>query len=302
MDQTFFLEQQLMPSHSLYMVGTPIGNLGDITYRAVHILKNVDGIACEDTRHTSNLLNAIGIQKPLLAIHEHNEIEAANNLITRLKNGERWAYVCDAGTPGISDPGAKLTDEVRKADLKIIPIPGPSAVSTLVSVAGQLTAHAQTGFQFIGFLPLKGKDRKDALAILEKNNLSVIFYESPQRIKNTLTEIFENISDKSRNLVIGRELTKKFEAITYSQIQDIPQLLSSHFEERGEFCIILGGANKLSKLQTLDKGEIEVDPLRLIKALSPFVGSKQIAEIFSNAGLMSKKAAYELSLQTKNPL
>lgn len=302
MDQTFFLEQQLMPSHSLYMVGTPIGNLGDITYRAVHILKNVDGIACEDTRHTSNLLNAIGIQKPLLAIHEHNEIEAANNLITRLKNGERWAYVCDAGTPGISDPGAKLTDEVRKADLKIIPIPGPSAVSTLVSVAGQLTAHAQTGFQFIGFLPLKGKDRKDALAILEKNNLSVIFYESPQRIKNTLTEIFENISDKSRNLVIGRELTKKFEAITYSQIQDIPQLLSSHFEERGEFCIILGGANKLSKLQTLDKGEIEVDPLRLIKALSPFVGSKQIAEIFSNAGLMSKKAAYELSLEIKNPL
>jgi len=302
MDQTFFLEQQLMPSHSLYMVGTPIGNLGDITYRAVHILKNVDGIACEDTRHTSNLLNAIGIQKPLLAIHEHNEIEAANNLITRLKNGERWAYVCDAGTPGISDPGAKLTDEVRKADLKIIPIPGPSAVSTLVSVAGQLTAHAQTGFQFIGFLPLKGKDRKDALAILEKNNLSVIFFESPQRIKNTLIEIFENISDKSRNLVIGRELTKKFEAITYSQIQDIPQLLSSHFEERGEFCIILGGANKLSKLQTLDKGEIEVDPLRLIKALSPFVGSKQIAEIFSNAGLMSKKAAYELSLEIKNPL
>jgi len=302
MDQTFFLEQQLMPSHSLYMVGTPIGNLGDITYRAVHILKNVDGIACEDTRHTSNLLNAIGIQKPLLAIHEHNEIEAANNLIIRLKNGERWAYVCDAGTPGISDPGAKLTDEVRKADLKIIPIPGPSAVSTLVSVAGQLTAHAQTGFQFIGFLPLKGKDRKDALAILEKNNLSVIFYESPQRIKSTLTDIFENISDKSRNLVIGRELTKKFEAITYSQIQDIPQLLSSHFEERGEFCVILGGANKLTKHQTLDNGEMEVDLLRLIKAMSPFVGSKQIAEIFSNAGLMSKKAAYELSLQIKNPL
>ena len=302
MDQTFFLEQQLMPSHSLYMVGTPIGNLGDITYRAVHILKNVDGIACEDTRHTSNLLNAIGIQKPLLAIHEHNEIEAANNLIIRLKNGERWAYVCDAGTPGISDPGAKLTDEVRKADLKIIPIPGPSAVSTLVSVAGQLTAHAQTGFQFIGFLPLKGKDRKDALAILEKNNLSIIFYESPQRIKSTLTDIFENISDKTRNLVIGRELTKKFEAITYSQIQDIPQLLSSHFEERGEFCVILGGANKLTKHQILDNGEVEVDLLRLIKAMSPFVGSKQIAEIFSNAGLMSKKAAYELSLQTKNPL
>ncbi len=302
MDQTFFLEQQLMPSHSLYMVGTPIGNLGDITYRAVHILKNVDGIACEDTRHTSNLLNAIGIQKPLLAIHEHNEIEAANNLIIRLKNGERWAYVCDAGTPGISDPGAKLTDEVRKADLKIIPIPGPSAVSTLVSVAGQLTAHAQTGFQFIGFLPLKGKDRKDALAILEKNNLSIIFYESPQRIKSTLTDIFENISDKTRNLVIGRELTKKFEAITYSQIQDIPQLLSSHFEERGEFCVILGGANKLTKHQTLDNGEMEVDLLRLIKAMSPFVGSKQIAEIFSNAGLMSKKAAYELSLQIKNPL
>ena len=302
MDQTFFLEQQLMPSHSLYMVGTPIGNLGDITYRAVHILKNVDGIACEDTRHTSNLLNAIGIQKPLLAIHEHNEIEAANNLIIRLKNGERWAYVCDAGTPGISDPGAKLTDEVRKAGLKIIPVPGPSAVSTLVSVAGQLTAHAQTGFLFIGFLPIKGKDRKDALAILEKNNLSVIFYESPQRIKSTLTDIFENISDKSRNIVIGRELTKKFEAITYSQVQDIPQLLSSHFEERGEFCVILGGGNKLTKHQILDNGEVEVDLLRLIKAMSPFVGSKQIAEIFSNAGLMSKKAAYELSLQTKNPL
>ena len=140
------------------------------------------------------------------------------------------------------------------------------------------------------------------MAILEKNNLSVIFYESPQRIKSTLTDIFENISDKSRNIVIGRELTKKFEAITYSQVQDIPQLLSSHFEERGEFCVILGGGNKLTKHQILDNGEVEVDLLRLIKAMSPFVGSKQIAEIFSNAGLMSKKAAYELSLQTKNPL
>ena len=301
MDQTFFLEQQFMPSHALYMVGTPIGNLADITYRAVHILKNVDGVACEDTRHTSHLLSAIGVHKPLMAIHEHNELEAASSLISRLKTGERWAYVCDAGTPGISDPGARLTDSVIKAELKVIPIPGPSAVSSLISVAGQITDHPQTGFQFLGFLPLKGKDRLDTLGFLNKSILASVFYESPQRIKNTLVDLHQHISDGSRSLVIGRELTKKFEEITHTQINDIPHLIESDFEERGEFCVILGGANKQITDQSSLNSAIEVDLLRLVKAMSPFLGSKQIAEVFSNAGLLSKKAAYELSLQIKPP-
>lgn len=301
MDQTFFLDQQNMPNSSLYVVSTPIGNLGDITYRAVHILRSVDGIACEDTRHTSHLLQSLGIHKPLMAIHEHNENAAANSLINHLQLGERWAYVCDAGTPSISDPGARLVHEVRLAGYQIFPIPGPSAITTLLSVAGQL-AHSRNGeFQFLGFLPLKGKDRSDVFEVINKSIQSTVFYESPQRIKNTLNDILQNLNDHTRSIVIGRELTKKFETISCLTLQDLPIWLSSHLEERGEFCIILGGARHDQNHLGLDTSDSVVNLSKLSEILSSYLGSKQIAEVFSKAHLMSKNDAYDLALKTKSP-
>jgi len=301
MDQTIFLDQQNMPKSSLYMVSTPIGNLGDITYRGVHILRSVDGIACEDTRHTSHLLQSLGIHKPLMAIHEHNENAAAVSLINRLQMGERWAYVCDAGTPSISDPGARLVHEVRLAGYQILPIPGPSAITALLSVAGQLT-HSQRGeFQFLGFLPLKGKGRSDVFDLINKSIQATVFYESPQRIKNTLNDILQNLNDHTRSIVIGRELTKKFETISYLTLSDLPLWLSSKLEERGEFCIILGGAHSDPNRPGLDTSDCTVNLPKLAEVLSFYLGSKQIAEVFSKAQLMSKNDAYELALKTKNP-
>lgn len=301
MDQTFFLEQQNMPTGALYVVGTPIGNLADITYRAVYILKNVDGIACEDTRHTSHLLNTLGIHKPLLAIHEHNEIEASHTLIDRLKKNERWAYLCDAGTPGVSDPGARLTNEVQRAGLQIIPIPGPSALTALVSVAGQINPNEHHGFQFLGFLPLKGKERLEFLRQMDKSPISTVFYEAPGRVVSTLLDLHREIKDPGRTLVIGRELTKKFETISYLKIQDIPSWTQSGVEERGEFCLILGGAPKASIDPLQTDTEVLISLTKLAALMTPYLGSKQIAEIFSQSALMSKKAAYELALQVKTP-
>ena len=299
MDQTFFLEQQNMPAGSLYVVSTPIGNLGDITYRAVHVLKAVDGIACEDTRHTSHLLNAIGIQKPLMAIHEHNEKEAANALIQKLKHGERWAYVCDAGTPGISDPGARLTKELISAGYLVIPIPGASALTTLLSVAGKLNLSAQGNFQFLSFLPLKGKERSQCLSQMNLSRLPSIFYESPLRINKTLAELHEKIVDKNRAIMIGRELTKKFETITTLHIHEIPAWLEKSPETRGEFCVMLEG----SLIQRFDaeetSQEVNINPIELAQVLTEHLGSKQIAEIFSKSQIMSKNAAYELALKLK---
>jgi 16S rRNA (cytidine1402-2'-O)-methyltransferase len=301
MNHTFFLEQQNMPLGALYVVGTPIGNLGDITYRAVHVLNMVDGIACEDTRHTAHLLNAIGIHKPLIAIHEHNEVEASKSLLNHLKNGERWAYVCDAGTPSISDPGARLSNEVRLAGLQIIPIPGVSAVTSLISVAGQLTNHPSQGFQFLGFLPLKGKDRTTCFSQLNNSSLATVFYESPQRILNTLNDLFKLIVDQQRILVIGREMTKKFETISSLQIQEIPHFISSNLEERGEFCLILGSVNQQSGNRSGAEIDVLVNVELLASAMTEHLGSKQIAEIFAKSQLLSKNTAYELALKLKKP-
>ena len=301
MDQTFFLDQQNMPKSSLYVVGTPIGNLGDITYRAVHILRSVDGIACEDTRHTSHLLQSLGIHKPLMALHEHNENTAAGSLINRLQMGERWAYVCDAGTPSISDPGARLVHEVQRAGYQVFPIPGPSAITTLLSVAGQLTHSRHGEFQFLGFLPLKGKDRSDVFDFINKSIPATVFFESPQRIKHTLNDLLLHMNDHSRTLVIGRELTKKFETLSYLTLQDLPLWLSSNLEERGEFCIILGGANTDPNHLGLTPNDCVVNLPKLSETLSSYLGSKQIAEVFSKANLMSKNDAYDLALKVKNP-
>ena len=155
MDLLSFARNQNVPPGALYIVATPIGNLADMTIRGIHILSVVDGIACEDKRHTANLLSSYGIQRPLMALHQHNEHEASELLLQKLKSGERWAYVSDAGTPGVSDPGAILVKLARNAGVQVIPIPGASAITALISASGELFQQQDGQFHFWGFLPQK---------------------------------------------------------------------------------------------------------------------------------------------------
>lgn len=212
----------------LYIVATPIGNLKDITYRAIEILKSVDLIACEDTRHTKILLDRYQITKPLVSYHQHSRLTKIDFLITELQNGKDVAVVTDAGTPGISDPAGALIAAAIKVNIKVVPIPGTSALTTILSVADfQLDK-----FLFLGFLPKK-KGRKTILEYISNNNLPIIIFESPHRILKTLEELKQYIG--SRSLIVGRELTKKFEEIYRGQISEIlPQIPS-----KGEFVILI---------------------------------------------------------------
>ena len=171
-----FLKQQDLPAGALYMVATPIGNLGDITLRALHILNAVDGIACEDKRHSAALLQQFGIHKKCIALHEHNEIVGAQNIIQHLANNERWAYISDAGTPGVSDPGARLVNEVEKAGYRIIPIPGASAVAAAISASGSVMLNSEGRFQFLGFWPNKIKERDALLNDISSSKKTSIFF------------------------------------------------------------------------------------------------------------------------------
>ncbi len=193
---------------TLYVVATPIGNLGDITLRALETLKSVDAIAAEDTRHTSGLLSHFGISKKLIAVHEHNEHQSAEKLLLLLMAGENIALVTDAGTPGISDPGAVVVDFVRKADVKVVPIPGVSAVIAALSASG----IAQNGFHFHGFLPASGAARRKVLDVLKSQTVTLVFYEAPHRIIESIEDIAK-VLGADRRITFARELTKTFETI-----------------------------------------------------------------------------------------
>lgn len=291
------LNQQDLPVASLYVVATPIGNMGDITFRAAHVLKNVDGIACEDTRHTAPLLKHLGINKPLLALHEHNEREASNKVVEHLKAGQRWAYVSDAGTPGISDPGALLAQACIDNGLRVLPIPGASAVSAIASVAGHALSMTDGHFQFVGFFPVKTKDQTSFIANIDQARCGTIFYESPHRIEDTLKTIEASSIARERQMVIGRELTKKFETIDHLTVGEITTWLSKQDGFRGEFAILIAGVNPKDLQNT--EGSFEIN--KLIKELSIHLGSKQIAEVVSSVSNISKKDAYQLALDIKKP-
>ena len=203
--------QQQYPASTLYTVATPIGNLADITLRALHVLEMADAVACEDTRHTHSMLRVYGIGKSgaqLIAVHQHNEAEAAEQVITRLQQGQRIAYVSDAGTPGVSDPGARLAAAVARAGLRVSPLPGASSVTALVSAAGAVaTDHAGSGFAFIGFLPTKAQERQQAVAQLAQDPRTLIVLEAPHRIAD-LAQALAVLGE--RPVTLGRELTKQF--------------------------------------------------------------------------------------------
>lgn len=219
---------------NLYMVATPIGNLEDITYRAVRVLGEVDVIACEDTRHTMQLLSHYGIKKRLIACHAHNEEESSKGILELLDSGLNVAYCSDAGTPGISDPGARLCERVRNdGKHKIIPIPGAAAVTVLVSVAGNIGKS----FTFEGFLsPKKGRRTKRLEALFAAGNAFVI-YESPFRVVKTLEDI-KSVNDRAL-IIAGRELTKAFEEIIRGSVGEVISYLETKDKIKGEFAIIV---------------------------------------------------------------
>ena len=289
-----FLNQQDLPTGALYMVATPIGNLGDITLRALHVLNAIDGIACEDTRHSAALLQQFGIHKKCIALHEHNEIIGAQTVIDHLSNNQRWAYISDAGTPGVSDPGSRLVNEVQKAGFRVIPIPGASAVSSAISVAGSVMHHSEGRFQFLGFWPNKAKDRDACIQDIFNSKKASIFFESPHHIKETLGLLAKNL-ESERQLLICRELTKKFEQLATLKAQDIASWLDNAESLKGEFVVIVEGRSG-NKDESLEHSSL----LLWAKALSPYLSSKEMATVFAQTLGLTKKEAYQIALDVKS--
>ncbi|MGZ5158705.1 MAG: 16S rRNA (cytidine(1402)-2'-O)-methyltransferase [Caldimonas sp.] len=226
---------QQYPAPALYVVATPIGNLADLTLRALHVLATVDAIACEDTRHSAHLLGHFGLAKPLIAAHEHNEREAAAAILVRLGRGERVACISDAGTPAVSDPGAALVAAVRDAGYRVVPVPGASSALAALAVAGDTAA---TGFEFVGFLPTRGGERARALARCVAAPTAQVLFEAPHRIESLAAALVEACPD--RRVTICRELTKQFETVATMPGRELAAWLAvDPNRARGEFVLVL---------------------------------------------------------------
>lgn len=225
-------------SGELYVVATPIGNLRDLTLRALDLLRTVDVVAAEDTRHSRVLLDAFGISTRLIPVHQHNQRAAAGRVVELLREGRSVALVTDAGTPGISDPGAAVVREARAAGLRVVPVPGASAVTCALSVAG----IEETGFCFAGFLPAKAQARREALRSLAGSAVPVVLFEAPHRIRQSLAAMALELGGARRVLLL-RELTKRFEEIHECALQEAPAWLDGDANrERGEFVVVLHAA------------------------------------------------------------
>ena len=221
----------------LYLVATPIGNLDDMTYRAVDCLKNVDLIACEDTRHSRILLDYYDIKTRMTSYHEHNKYEKAAELVMQMRQGIKVAVITDAGTPGISDPGEELVKQALEAGLEVTSLPGPSAVITALSMCGLSSRR----FVFEGFLPADKKERREALERLARDTRTMVIYEAPHRIKKTLKELLDNLGD--RRIRICRELTKKFEEVMKFTISEA-MVYFENTEPKGEMVVIIEGLSR----------------------------------------------------------
>ncbi|MGH2415667.1 MAG: 16S rRNA (cytidine(1402)-2'-O)-methyltransferase, partial [Microcystaceae cyanobacterium] len=228
---------------TLYVVGTPIGNLEDITFRAVRILQIVDLIAAEDTRHTGKLLQHFKITTPQISYHEHSRVSRLEELVESLKNGKAIALVTDAGMPGISDPGYELVKACLEADISIIPIPGVTAAMTALAVSGLPTER----FIFEGFLPTKNKERNERLKMLKNEARTLIFYESPHRLQQTLKDLTDVFGD-NRQIVLARELTKLYEEFWRGSLQEALLLYTINQHPKGEFTLVVSGSGKAETL------------------------------------------------------
>jgi len=275
-----------MAKGRLYIVSTPIGNLDDITFRAVETLKKVDYIACEDTEHSLKLLNHYGIKKPLISYWSQKEKVRAEELIQKIKAGHSVAVITDAGTPGISDPGAIVIKKAIQENIDIIPVPGPSALIAALSVSGLPSDE----FTFVGFLPVKQSQRKRKLLELSSEKRTIIFYEAPHRILQTLYDMLEVLGD--RYITVARELTKIYEEVLRGKLSEVIEKLEQS-KIAGEYVIVVEGASETPKV--LDEALQEVREL-----MRKGKGRKEAAKIVSELYNLSKKELYEKSLKMEN--
>ena len=274
---------------TLYIVATPIGNLQDMTLRAIETLKSVDCIAAEDTRHSSSLLRQFAISTPIIALHEHNERERASHLLAKLLQGQSIALISDAGTPLISDPGFFLVRAVREAGVRIVPIPGACAAVAALSVAGLPTDR----FVFEGFLPAKTKARLDRLQNLVAETRTLIFYESPHRILECLEAMLE-VFGSARQVVIARELTKTFETLRAGSLVDLVEWTKSDAnQQRGEFVVLVEG----------NEEKVNADLLcaeKIVSILLAELPVKQAVDLAVKITGEKKNFLYDLALKIKN--
>jgi 16S rRNA (cytidine1402-2'-O)-methyltransferase len=272
---------------ALYIVATPIGNLEDITLRALRILKEVDVIAAEDTRHTQHLLSHYGIQTPLTSYHEHNERAKAPALIERIKNGEDLALVSDAGTPAISDPGYRLVIEAIRAGIRVVPLPGASALAAVLSVSGLPTDR----FLFEGFLPAKKQERKAKLQALRSESATLVCYEAPHRLIDALNDIGQILGD--REIVVAREVTKIYEEFLRGKVSEVIDRLAER-EIKGEITIVVHGSTGEAPLS---EEQLKAEILRLVR---DGTGVKEVSELLGERFGLAKREVYRLALEIKS--
>jgi 16S rRNA (cytidine1402-2'-O)-methyltransferase len=271
---------------TLYLVGTPIGNLEDITFRAVRILQEVDLIAAEDTRHTGKLLHHFQIKTPQVSCHEHNERQQIPQLIEKLNAGQSIALVTDAGMPGISDPGFLMVAACVAEGITVVPVPGVTAVITGLSASGL----ASDRFVFEGFLPVKGIDRQQRLSAIKSETRTIVFYEAPHRLRRTLADLAEQL-EPQRQVVLARELTKMHEEFWRGSLAGA---IEHHHtkEPQGEYVVIVAGAEFLTPQWSDDLIKTELLQL-LAQGISRSDASKQLAALTA----VNKRHIYQLSLQ-----
>ena len=272
---------------TLYIVPTPIGNLGDITQRAVEVLSQVDLIAAEDTRHTGKLLAHLGVKTRTFALHDHNEQQKAEFLVGKLQEGTSIALVSDAGTPLISDPGYHLVTHCRNAGIRVVPLPGACAVTTALCAAGLPSDR----FSFEGFLPPKSKARKDKFLEIKAAERTCIFYESPHRIMDSLADMLEIIGPE-REVVLARELTKTFETIQGMPLGElIPWIEEDDNRKRGEMVLLIHGYREASQI------ELPMEATRTLGILAKELPLKKAAALTAEIYSLKKNALYKWGLE-----
>ncbi len=271
----------------LYIVATPIGNLQDITQRALDTFAQVDLIAAEDTRHSGLLLSHYGIKKPFFALHDHNEQEKAHILVEKLKQGSHIALISDAGTPLISDPGFHLVRQCREAGIRVVPLPGACAAITALCASG----IASDRFCFEGFLPAKSKARKDKLENIAEEDRTLIFYESTHRILDTLEDM-QSVLGEERYIVLAREITKTWETITGNTIKNLREwLLEDPNRTKGEMVLIVEG-----KLKSDNNDEISPQAVKALELIAEELPLKKAAAIVAELYGYKKNALYQFGL------
>lgn len=277
---------------TLYVVATPIGNLDDLSPRAARTLASVDVVAAEDTRHSGRLLSHLGIQKRMVALHDHNEKDRAAGILTELQAGRDVALISDAGTPLISDPGYVLVREARAAGHRVSPIPGPCALVAALSVAGLPTDR----FLYVGFLPAKRSGRRASLDVLSSEVATLVFYESPHRILESVRDVAD-VLGPDREMVLGREITKTFETFYSGSVADVlAELERDPHGNRGEFVVMVRGA--AAQAGSEEAATMDVDHvLRVLLAELPV---KKVAKMASELTGLSKNELYQRALALKD--